>query len=99
MTAHLETSECPLVVHVIPSPLGRGAQHAARILVDRLDEPGVIRHRLLGLFAGPLEVEADLTLGMPRPAHTAEGFDPRLARASTDRARTPGAGSGGGAWW
>ena len=81
MNAHLETSECPLVVHLIPSTLGRGAQHAARILVDRLDEPGVIRHKLLSLFAGPLEVEADLTLGHAAPGHTAEGFDLRVARA------------------
>jgi glycosyltransferase involved in cell wall biosynthesis len=81
MNAHLETSESPLVVHLIPSTLGRGAQHAARILVDRLDEPGVIRHKLLSLFAGPLEVEADLTLGHAAPGHTAEGFDLRVARA------------------
>ncbi len=59
MTAHLGTDGSPLVVHVIPSPLGRGAQRAARILVDRLDEPGVVRHRLLGLFDGPPEVELD----------------------------------------
>ena len=42
MTAHLGNDEAsPLVVHVIPSPRGRGAQRAARLLVDRLDEPGM----------------------------------------------------------
>jgi glycosyltransferase involved in cell wall biosynthesis len=78
MTAHLGT-DSPLVVHVIPSPLGRGAQRAARILVDQLDEPGVVRHRLLGLFDGPPEVELDVALGIPGGSHAAEGFQPRLA--------------------
>jgi len=81
MNAHLETNESPLVVHLIPSALGRGAQRAARMLVDRLDESGVIRHRLLSLFAGPHEVEVDLNLGHNAPGHTAEGFDLRVARA------------------
>ncbi len=79
MTAHLAKDDCPLVVHVIPSPRGRGAQRAARILIDRLDEPGVVRHRLLGLFDGPPEVEIDLPLGQPGGSHPAEGFEPRLA--------------------
>src|ERR1035438_4815702 len=78
MTAHLGT-DSPLVVHVIPSPLGRGAQRAARILVDQLDEPGVVRHRLLGLFDGPPEVEIDLALGHFSGGRTAEGFQPRVA--------------------
>ncbi len=79
MTAHLEKDDGPLVVHVIPSPRGRGAQRAARILVDRLDEPGVVRHRLLGLFDGRPEVEIDLTLGHDGGARTAEGFELGLA--------------------
>ncbi len=79
MTAHLGTDGGALVVHVIPSPRGRGAQRAARILVDGLDEPGVVRHRLLGLFDGPPEVEIDLPLGHPAGRHPAEGFDLRLA--------------------
>jgi glycosyltransferase involved in cell wall biosynthesis len=66
-------------VHVIPSPLGRGAQRAARILVDRLNEPGVVHHRLLALFDGPPEVEIDLTLGVPGGRQTAEGFQLRVA--------------------
>ncbi len=79
MTPHLGKNGSPLVVHVIPSPRGRGAQRAARLLVDRLDEPGVVRHRLLGLFDGPPEVEIDLGLSQPAGNSPAEGFDPRLA--------------------
>jgi glycosyltransferase involved in cell wall biosynthesis len=79
MTLGLGKDTSPLVVHVIPSPHGRGAQRAARALVDRLDEPGVIRHRLLGLFDGPPEVEIDVALGQPGGRHPAKGFEPRLA--------------------
>ena len=52
---------------------------AARILVDRLDEPGGVRHLLLGLFEGPPEVELDLSLDHPGGSHPAEAFDVRLA--------------------
>jgi glycosyltransferase involved in cell wall biosynthesis len=79
MTSHLGDDRSPLVVHVIPSPRGRGAQRAARSLVDRLDEPGTVRHRLLGLFDGPPEVELDLALGHPAGNRNAQGFEPRLA--------------------
>ena len=80
MTAHLGNDEAtPLIVHIIPSPRGRGAQRAARLLVDRLDAPGRERHRLLGLFGGPPEVEIDLDLGFAAGSHTAEGFQPRVA--------------------
>ena len=79
MTAHLGKDGDPLVAHVIPSALGRGAQRVARALVDRLDEPGLVRHRLIGLFDGPPEVELDLALGYPADSRGAEGFDPRLA--------------------
>jgi glycosyltransferase involved in cell wall biosynthesis len=79
MTADLGKEGGPLVLHVIPSPRGRGAQRAARLLVDRLDEPGVARHRLLALFDGPPEVEIDLPLGHHGGNRPAEGFDPRLA--------------------
>ena len=68
------------VVHVIPSPRGRGAQRAARILVDRLNQLGPARHRLLALYDGPPEVETDLSLAhVSRRGRPAEGFDPRLA--------------------
>lgn len=79
MAPHLGNDGSLLVVHVIPSPRGRGAQRAARLLVDRLNESGRLRHCLLGLFAGPPEVELDLDLGHPPGSRPAEGFDPRLA--------------------
>ena len=79
MTSHLGKDGSPLVVHVIPSPRGRGAQRAARLLVDRLNEQDVVRHCLLGLFDGPPEVELDLPLGHAAGSRPAEGFDPRLA--------------------
>jgi glycosyltransferase involved in cell wall biosynthesis len=79
MTSHLGKDESPLVVHVIPSALGRGAQRAARDLVDRLDEPGVVHHRLLALFDGPPDVDVDLTLGYAAGNRPGKGFDPRLA--------------------
>jgi glycosyltransferase involved in cell wall biosynthesis len=79
MTTHLEKDGGPLVVHVIPSPRGRGAQRAARVLVDRLNVPGAVRHKLLSLYDGPHDVETDLALGHPAGSRPAEGFDPRLA--------------------
>lgn len=79
MTPPLEKDGDPLVVHVIPSPRGRGAQRAARVLVDRLNEEHGLRHCLLGLFDGPAEVELDVALGHAGGTRPAEGFDPRLA--------------------
>ena len=79
MTPHLDKDGAPSVVHVIPSPRGRGAQRVARVLVDRLNDLGGMRHFLLGLFEGPPEVELDLEVGHPAGKRPAEGFDPRLA--------------------
>ena len=79
LTANLDNDGTPLVVHVVPTPRGRGAQLGARILVDRLDEPGVVRHCLLGLVEGPPEVAVDLSLGYSGGSRPAEGFEPRLA--------------------
>jgi len=82
------------VVHVIPSPRGRGAQRAARILVDRLNQLGPPRHRLLALYDGPPEVDTDLSLAhTSKRGRPAEGFDPRLALRlrSTLRAMHPAA--------
>ena len=56
------------------------ARNARReVLVDRLDEPGKVRHRLLGLFDGPPEVKLDLALGHSPGIRNAQGFEPRLA--------------------
>jgi glycosyltransferase involved in cell wall biosynthesis len=79
MTPHIGSDSSPLIVHVIPSPRGRGAQRAARVLVDQLDEPGVVRHRLLGLYDGPAEVELDVALGRQARSLPAQGFEPGLA--------------------
>ncbi len=78
-TAEFEKRGDPTVVHIVPTPRGRGAQLGARLLADRLDEPGVVRHSLLGLIDGPPEVAVDLSLGSPPRNKPAEGFDPRLA--------------------
>ncbi len=75
----------PLVLHVIPTPLARGAQREARALADELDRPGVRAHRVLCLFEGPAEVEPDLTLAVPDGDHPGVGYNwravPRLRAA------------------
>ena len=55
----------------------RRAARAARVLVDRLDRSGEVRHSLLGLFDGPTEVELDIALEF-HSRSPGEGFDPRL---------------------
>lgn len=69
----------PLVLHVIPTRVARGAQREARALADRLDRPGVRSHRLLSLFDGPDEVEVEHTLDYPWRGSSWIGFDPRFA--------------------
>jgi glycosyltransferase involved in cell wall biosynthesis len=68
----------PLVLHVIPTPLARGAQREARALADTLDAPGRRAHRVLSLFGGPVEVRPDLSLDFPGGDAPAVGFNPRL---------------------
>jgi glycosyltransferase involved in cell wall biosynthesis len=70
--------DVPLVLHVIPTALARGAQREARALADELDAPGVRSHRVLSLFDGPQEVATDFALGHPGGDTPAVGFDPRL---------------------
>lgn len=72
------TSPTPLVLHVIPTAVARGAQREARALADRLDVAGRRRHRVLVLFAGPREVPAEHSLDHPGGVRIATGFDPRL---------------------
>ena len=75
----------PLILHVIPTPLARGAQREARALADELDSPGLRAHRVLCLFDGPAEVEPDLTLGIPDGDQPGVGYNwravPRLRSA------------------
>ena len=79
LTGANDGPDVPLVLHVIPSSVARGAQREARALVDQLDATGVRRHRLLTLYAGPPGVQADLTLAHPGDA-PGVGFDLRLVR-------------------
>jgi glycosyltransferase involved in cell wall biosynthesis len=65
----------PLVLHVIPTPLARGAQREARALADELDHPGIRTHRVLCIFDGPAEVEPDLTLGIPDGGDPGVGYN------------------------
>jgi glycosyltransferase involved in cell wall biosynthesis len=88
MTEQWQPTAEPLVLHVIPSPLARGAQREARALADLLDSPGVRHHRVLSLFAGPPEVHPDFSLQLAGGSTPAAGYDPRLilrVRAALDR--------------
>src|SRR5450759_734222 len=78
MTEQWKPTAEPLVLHLIPTPLARGAQREARALADQLDAPGVRAHRVLSLFDGPLEVRPDYSLHFPGGDAPAEGYDPRL---------------------
>ena len=80
MTDKWERTDEPLVLHVIPTPLARGAQREARALADELDSPGVRAHRVLCLFEGPVEVEPDLTLAIPDGDNPGVGFNWRAIR-------------------
>ena len=78
----------PLVLHVIPTRVGRGAQREARAVADQLDRPGVRSHRLLSLFDGPPEVEVEHALDYPWGGTSWIGFDPRfIRRLRTELAR------------
>ena len=68
----------PLVLHVIPTTVARGAQREARALADRLDAPGLRAHRVLSLFDGPVEVPADFSLRLTASGTPATGYDPRV---------------------
>jgi glycosyltransferase involved in cell wall biosynthesis len=73
-----EVARVPLVLHVIPTPVARGAQREARALADQLDSPGRRHHRVLSLFEGKAEVTVDATLGHRGQDDPAVGFDPRV---------------------
>ena len=78
MTEQWELTTEPLVLHVIPTPLARGAQREARALADQLDAPGVRAHRVLSLFDGPSDVSPDFSLHFAGGEAPAVGYDPRL---------------------
>ncbi len=98
MTAHLGTDGSPLVVHVIPSPLGRGAQRARA-------HPGRPARRT---GSGPPPVARPLrrpTRGGARPGPRPSAVAATLPRASNraspsvfGRRSNAGSGGGGGPW-
>ena len=85
MTDQWDSVDEPLVLHVIPTPLARGAQREARALADELDAPGVRAHRVLCIFDGHPEVEPDLSLGIADRGQAGVGYNlrvvPRLRKA------------------
>jgi glycosyltransferase involved in cell wall biosynthesis len=65
------------VLHVVPFDLARGAQRYARTLVDALVERGEA-HQVLTLFdSDSNDLNADMTLGVPRGVLRRAGLDPR----------------------
>jgi len=68
----------PLVLHVIPTAVARGAQREARALADRLSLPGVRDHRLMSLFAGPEGVPVDEALAVAGGPQGSRGYAPRV---------------------
>jgi glycosyltransferase involved in cell wall biosynthesis len=74
-----DNSGVPMVLHVIPTAVARGAQREARALRARLDVPGVRHHRLLSLFAAETQVPVDYALEHPGGNTVAQGFSARLA--------------------
>jgi len=79
-TEVVQTTDLPLVLHVIPTTVARGAQLEARALADQLDLPGVRVHRVLSLFDGPAEVVADLSLGHRGGSTPGVGYSLSLVR-------------------
>jgi glycosyltransferase involved in cell wall biosynthesis len=75
-----QTTDLPLVLHVIPTTVARGAQLEARALADQLDRPGVRVHRVLSLFDGPAEVVADLSLDHRGGSTPGVGYSLSLVR-------------------
>ena len=78
MTGTSPSAGAPLVVHVIPTAVGRGAQREARAIADGLGRAGIRRHIVLSLFDGPHEVRVDEALDHPGGDRPAQGVDPRL---------------------
>jgi glycosyltransferase involved in cell wall biosynthesis len=78
VTLEQSAATMPMVVHIIPSAVARGAQHGARELADRLDRFGSHSHRVLTMFAGPTEVPVDMSLDHPGKGVPGVGVDLRL---------------------
>lgn len=71
----------PLVLHVLPIDMPRGAQRYARAMREALDGAS-IRHRTLTIFASDARVlDADIKLGIAQNRLAKRGFDPRAVLA------------------
>ena len=71
----------PLVVHVLPVDIARGAQRYARALRDALDGRGPT-HRTLTIFESSARVlDADVKLNVPRALGRRAGYEPRATFA------------------
>ena len=70
----------PVVLHVLPLDLARGAQRYARTLVDAVSAEGEA-HQILTLFrADPVLLRPDVELDVPRGLLRRIGLDPRVVR-------------------
>jgi len=70
----------PVVLHVLPYDLARGAQRYARALVDALNAEGE-SHQIMTLFrADPVLLRPDVELDVPRGMLRRLGLDPRVVR-------------------
>jgi glycosyltransferase involved in cell wall biosynthesis len=78
MTVEQTSGTVPMVLHVIPSQLARGAQREARAVVDHLSRPGVRSDRVLSMFGGSSAVAVDWSLDHPGGSTPGMGLDPRL---------------------
>jgi glycosyltransferase involved in cell wall biosynthesis len=73
-----ESEAPPVVLHVLPYDLARGAQRYARTLVDAFAEDGV-SHLILTLFrAEPAGLRPDVRLDVPQGLMRRAGLDPRV---------------------
>jgi glycosyltransferase involved in cell wall biosynthesis len=73
-----ESEPPPVVLHVLPYDLARGAQRYARTLVDALADDGA-SHLILTLFrAEPAGLRPDIRLDVPRGLMRRMGIDPRV---------------------
>ena len=69
----------PLILHVLPYDLARGAQRYARALVDAFGEDGDDSHQILTLFRSePVLLRPDIELDVPQGRMRRAGLDPRV---------------------
>jgi glycosyltransferase involved in cell wall biosynthesis len=75
-----DSRDRPLVVHVLPKDMARGAQVFAKVLRDRLDGPAAT-HRTLTLFDAPVgALNPDHSLGLSPGLLRRAGLDLRVLR-------------------